>query len=193
MFEAAASADDAEAANSEPEPQPDVENKVKKKKKAKEGIEGSADDKKSKKKGKKSKEVEAGKKGKKGKAKGEGKDGDEGKKGKKGKKMGDDHSALVNELYQQVCGRDCQKLVSEFGGRGWVGGVGGGGLGYLSLRDGWEWQVGRVTYILAQMWENGAPKAPEIFFGLLTGEIFFFYPMCLYSKCSGFRGEFKCG
>ena len=62
--------------------------------------------------------------------------------------------------------------------------MGGGGLGYLSLSDGWEWQVGRVTCILALTWDNGAPKAPELFFfGLPKG---FFYPMCVYSKCSDF-------
>ena len=53
-------------------------------------------------------------------------------------------------------------------------------------------RVGSVTCILAQMWENGAPKAPENFFGLPKGEIFFL-PMCLYSKCSDFCGEVKHG
>ena len=37
-----------------------------------------------------------------------------------------------------------------------------------------------------------APKALELFFGLLRG-IFFFYPVCLYSKYSEFCGEFKNG
>ena len=48
------------------------------------------------------------------------------------------------------------------------------------------------SYGLAQMFENGAPKAPENVFGLLKGN-FFFYHMSLYSKCSDFCGEFKCG
>ena len=53
---------------------------------------------------------------------------------------------------------------------GWVGGwVGGGGGGYLSLSDEW-----RVTDILAQMWENGAQKAPEIFLACRRGKRFFF-------------------
>ena len=36
------------------------------------------------------------------------------------------------------------------------------------------------------------PKAPKNFFALLAG-YFFFYPMCLSSKYSEFRGEFTNG
>ena len=51
-----------------------------------------------------------------------------------------------------------------------------------SVTDGrWEWQVARATYVLAQMWENGALKAPEFFFGLPKGEKFFFTP-CVQPK-----------
>ena len=32
-----------------------------------------------------------------------------------------------------------------------------------------------------------------VFFFLLKGENFLFDPICLYSKCSDFCGEFKCG
>ena len=42
------------------------------------------------------------------------------------------------------------------------------------------------------MWENGAPKAPDILFGLPKGD-FLFYAVCLYSKCSDSCGEFKYG
>ena len=65
----------------------------------------------------------------------------------------------------------------------------GGGRGYLPLSDGWGWHVGRVTCILAQMWENGAPKAPENFGGPFEGGERILYPTCLLSKCSDFLGN----
>ena len=49
------------------------------------------------------------------------------------------------------------------------------------------------TYFGTDVGENGAPKDPEIFFGLSEGDKKFFHPMCLYSKCSNFCGEFKYG
>ena len=39
--------------------------------------------------------------------------------------------------------------------------------------DRWEWQVGRVTCILAQMWQHGVPKAPEFLFWPTEGGEFF--------------------
>ena len=46
---------------------------------------------------------------------------------------------------------------------------------------------------LAQMWVKGAPKAPENFSWPAEGGQHFFFPMCLFSKCSDFCGEFENG
>ena len=46
--------------------------------------------------------------------------------------------------------------------------------------DAWQWQVGRVTYVFAQMWENGAPNAPETFVWPAEGGNFF--TPCIYTQ-----------
>ena len=64
----------------------------------------------------------------------------------------------------------------------WGWGVGLSVTQWLWESDRWEWQVGRVTYILAQMWRNGAPNAPETpFFGLLRGKKNF-STACVYTQ-----------
>ena len=47
-------------------------------------------------------------------------------------------------------------------------------------------------YFFTDVGNWGAKGAGNFVFGLPKGQIFF-YPMCLYSKCSDFCGELKYG
>ena len=49
------------------------------------------------------------------------------------------------------------------------------------------------VYFGTDVGQWGAKGAGNLFVACRRGNHFFFYPLCLHSKCLDFCGEFKCG